>query len=88
MFETEVFRKQMYFIEESSCDIVGIFRRLPWWFGAPIVTRRPGNCVPFPSLRSWCDDTNTVVGLRLTNGHIGIHGNLLEDPGVVNTKSD
>jgi len=31
MFEPEVFRKQMYCIEESTCDIVGPFRR-------------PGNC--------------------------------------------
>jgi len=27
MFEPEVFRKQMYCIEESTCDIVGTFRR-------------------------------------------------------------
>ena len=33
MFETEVFRKQMYCIEESTCDIVRTFRR-----------PRPGNC--------------------------------------------
>ena len=31
MFEPEVFRKQMHCIEESACNIVGIFRR-------------PGNC--------------------------------------------
>jgi len=56
MFETEVFRKQMNCIEESrpTCDIVGTFwphpgtiRRLSQRFGAPIVTRRPGNCTPF-----------------------------------------
>ena len=34
MFEREVFRKQMYCIEESTCDIVGIFQRSPQWFGA------------------------------------------------------
>ena len=28
MFEPEVFRKQMYYIEESTCGIVGTFRRL------------------------------------------------------------
>jgi len=28
MFETEFFRKQIYCIKESTCDIVGIFRRL------------------------------------------------------------
>jgi len=40
MFEVEVFRKQIYFIEESICGIVGTFRR-------------PGNCDPLasPSLR-------------------------------------
>jgi len=40
VFEPELFRKQVYWIEGSTCDIVGIF-----W--------RPGNCSPFdsPSLR-------------------------------------
>jgi len=33
MFELEIFRKQMHCVEESTCDIFGIFRR-------------PGNCVP------------------------------------------
>jgi len=28
MFKPEVFRKQMYCIEESTCDIVGIFDAL------------------------------------------------------------
>jgi len=28
-FETELFRKQVYCIEESTCDTVGTFRRLP-----------------------------------------------------------
>jgi len=27
MFEPEIFRKQMYCIDESTCDIVGTFRR-------------------------------------------------------------
>jgi len=31
IFEPEVFQKQMYCIKESTCDIVGTFRR-------------PGNC--------------------------------------------
>jgi len=36
MFEPEIFRKQMYCIEESACDIIWAFRR-------------PGNlCPPFP----------------------------------------
>jgi len=34
MFATEVFRKQMYCIEECTCDIVGTFRH-PESFGAP-----------------------------------------------------
>jgi len=38
MFETEVFREQMYCIEESICDIVGTFS------APPAVIRRPGNC--------------------------------------------
>jgi len=47
MFEPKVFRKQMYCIEESTCDIVGTFLR-------PAVIRRPhsdldpGNCAPLP----------------------------------------
>jgi len=51
MFETAVFRKQMYCIEESACDIVGTFRphpRIdltpPYWLG----TR--GIVPPFPPL--------------------------------------
>ena len=41
MFEPQVFRKQMYCIEESTCDVVKTFRR-------------PGNCAPCPpSLRRW-----------------------------------
>jgi len=29
MFETEVFRKQLFCMEESTCDIVGTFWRSP-----------------------------------------------------------
>jgi len=37
MLEPEVFRKQMYCIEETTtCDIVRTFRRLPQWFGARV----------------------------------------------------
>jgi len=58
MFETEVFRKHMYCIEGSTCDIVRTFRRLPQWFGAPIVIRCPGNCASFPpSLQPWLFNT-------------------------------
>jgi len=54
MLKTKVFRKQMYCTEQSTCDIVGTFwrpsaiRPTPQWFGALIVTQRPGN------LRSPC----------------------------------
>jgi len=39
MFEPEVFRKQMYSIEESTCDIFGTFRR-------PVIIWRPANYAP------------------------------------------
>jgi len=29
LFEPDVFRNQMYYIEEITCDIVGSFRRPP-----------------------------------------------------------
>jgi len=34
LFESELFQKQIYCIEESACDIVGAFRRPPQHFGA------------------------------------------------------
>jgi len=49
IFEPEVFRKQMYCIEESTCDIVGTLRRPPQWFGWHVVIRRPGNCATVSS---------------------------------------
>jgi len=42
MFEPEVFRKQVYCIEESTCDIVRTFRLPPQLFGAR------GIMPPFP----------------------------------------
>jgi len=53
MFEPEVFRKQIYCIEEST-DIVGTFRRPRSHSVPPVEIRRPGNCAPLahpPSLR-------------------------------------
>jgi len=47
MFEPEVFRKQMYFIEESTCDIVGTFR-------SPEVIRGPRNCAPLAPVVATC----------------------------------
>jgi len=44
MFEPEVFRKQIHCIAESTCDIVGTFRRFPQSFGASIVIPHPWNC--------------------------------------------
>jgi len=41
VFEPEVFRKQMYCIEERNCDIVGTFQHLSQSFGTPRVIRRP-----------------------------------------------
>ena len=45
MFEPEIIRKQIYCIEESTCDTVVAFRRHPQWFGAraivPLSLRRP-----------------------------------------------
>jgi len=40
MFESELFRKQIYCTADSTCDTVGIF-------GAPIVIWRPSSCVSF-----------------------------------------
>jgi len=48
-FENEVFRKQIYCIEESTCDIVGTFRRPLQTFGAPHSDSAPGDLrPPFP----------------------------------------
>ena len=46
MFEPEVFQKQMYRVETSTCDIVRTFWRPPQSFGALIVILRPENCAP------------------------------------------
>jgi len=62
MFEAEVFRKQIYCIEESTCDNFGMFWLSRQSFGAPAVIRRPHNdsalgklFPPWPrSLRPWC----------------------------------
>jgi len=46
MFEPELFRKQMYCIEESTCDIVGTFQRPPQSFGAHRSDAAPGELCP------------------------------------------
>jgi len=69
MFEPEVFRKQTYCFEESTCDIVGTFRRLPQSFGPPAVIWRPENCAPLvlpryaaaPMIYTNCIDSHSRV---------------------------
>jgi len=39
MIETDVFQKQMYCMKKVPVTLLGLF-------GAPIMTRRPGNCAP------------------------------------------
>jgi len=59
MIKSEFFRRQIYCIEESNCDIVGTFlfgasssNAAPLqWFSAPIVNWRPGNCAPLATPR-------------------------------------
>jgi len=41
IFEPEDLRKQMYCIEEGTCDIVGDFLASPQSFGAPAVFQSP-----------------------------------------------
>jgi len=49
IFEPEVLGKQMHSIEESSCDIVGIFRPPPQSSGAPRSDSASGVlCPPLP----------------------------------------
>lgn len=51
MFEPEVFREQMYCIEENICDFVGTFLRPP-------VIRLPRHFAPLaPSVRPWISPT-------------------------------
>jgi len=49
MFEP-AFRKQMYCIEESTCDFVGTFRRSTQSFGPLRGDSAPGNCALLPPL--------------------------------------
>jgi len=50
MFEHEVFRKEMYCIEEGTCDTVETFLCPPQWFGAPTGKWHPGKCAPLTTL--------------------------------------
>ena len=44
--KSDFFQRQIYCIEESTCEIVGTFPRHQQTFGAPPMIRRPGNCAP------------------------------------------
>jgi len=46
MFELEVFRKQMYCTEESTCTLSGLFSAHRNHSAPLAVIRRPGNCAP------------------------------------------
>jgi len=46
MFESEVFRKEIYCIEESTFEIVRTFRRSQQTFGASAVIRCPRRYAP------------------------------------------
>jgi len=79
VFEPEVFRKQMYCVEESTCDNVGTFRRSPQSFGAPTVIWRQGNCSPLVSPRyaaapliymNWIDSHSRVEGVTFVSCRI------------------
>jgi len=56
MFEAELFPERMYCIEESTCDIVGPFRR-------PHSDLAPGELCPhcLPSLRPWLQGTYFIT---------------------------
>jgi len=70
MFEPEVFRKQIYCVEESSCDNFGTFRRPPQCFGAHTVIWRPENCSPLVTAATpliymnWTDSYSRVEAER------------------------
>jgi len=71
MFEPEVYRNQIYCIDENACGIVETFQRLAQWFGAPII-RRPGNCAPHtPSLRLCLRACKRNLGLSRANNCYG-----------------
>jgi len=74
MFEPEVFRKQMYCIEECVCDIVGSLWRHPQRIGAPIEIRRPGNCVPLvPLVTPLCRMGHVRYGAKSAKRFVNVH---------------
>jgi len=81
MFEPEIFRKQVLWIEESTCDTVGIF-------GAPIVIRRPDNCAPFPpSVRPCSAVRDSGVDLHDARGVMRLDGARSKAPPCLNLRS-
>jgi len=74
MFEPEIFQKQIYCIEESACDIFGLF-------GDPAVIRRPGNCTPryTPDMQYYyilmlCFFVGTIQGISHLHDFMGVTG--------------
>jgi len=51
MFEPEFFRKQIYCVEESTCDIVGTFWRPPAVIRHPHIDLAPGKYAPLSPRR-------------------------------------
>ena len=77
MFEPEVFRKQMYCIEESASKIVGIFRRpadigrFPQWFGSGELRIVP----PLdPPRYAPAYQLNTILKIPGVTGMLSYHG--------------
>jgi len=51
MFEPEVFRKEIYCVEERTCKIVGTIRGHQQTFGAPLFSGTRRIVPPFPPRR-------------------------------------
>ena len=60
IFEPDVFRKQMHFLEESTCDNVGAFLRLRSDSAPPASEELCPTCAPVvtPLSTATADDTN------------------------------
>ena len=67
VFEPKVFRKQMYCIEESTIEIVGLYGA-PNWFDARDVVSPLS-----PSLRLWYTSTTVVLNLFAEGRQIQIY---------------
>jgi len=76
LFEPEIFWKQIYCIEECTCDIVGTFQRHPQSFGALVVIRRPGNCALLAPPRYALCTTLTYCHSRTRRGIVHLFQNI------------